>query len=191
MSINRTIVSLALAAAALPLVACNGSADPEPKDAIDTTDADAVAPATELAVKNATIRFSPVKGNPGAIYFKITGGPADTALTSVTVKGAERTEIHESAENGGVASMNKVDEIAVPAGQTVALAPGGYHVMIFGMEKPKGDTVPFTAIFSDGSELEANAQVTSLGMDMNRGKKTTDHAGEPEDTDDTDHMDDM
>ncbi len=58
---------------------------------------------------------------------------------------------------------------SLPAGQTVDLKPGGYHVMLMDLKQPlkKGDTVPITLKFQgkDGKpqEVEVKAEVRELG----------------------------
>lgn len=64
----------------------------------------------------------------------------------VAGKGAE---LHEMKMDGGLMKMRSVPKIALPKGQTVHLAPGGIHVMLFGVGKTlsPGDTVPITFVF--------------------------------------------
>lgn len=64
----------------------------------------------------------------------------------VAGKGAE---LHEMKMDGGVMKMRAVPKITLPKGQTVRLAPGGIHVMLFGVGRTlsPGDTVPITFVF--------------------------------------------
>ena len=59
---------------------------------------------------------------------------------------AEMVEIHEMKMDNGVMKMRAVEALALPAGQTVALKPGSYHVMLMGLKAPikAGETVPLT-----------------------------------------------
>ncbi|MBS1848201.1 MAG: copper chaperone PCu(A)C [Actinobacteria bacterium] len=51
---------------------------------------------------------------------------------------------------GGMLTMRPVDSIPVPAGGQVALAPGGYHVMVMGLRRNlvPGDTFRITVRFA-------------------------------------------
>jgi copper(I)-binding protein len=68
------------------------------------------------------------------------------ALVSAASPVAGATEVHEMKMEGGVMKMRAVARIELPAGKTVKLEPGGYHIMLMGLSKPlkAGDTVPIT-----------------------------------------------
>lgn len=78
---------------------------------------------------------------------------------------ADMVEIHEmKMGEDGVMKMRAVDALALPAGQAVALKPGGYHVMLMGLKGPikAGETVPLTlTVEAEGgqrSTVEVKAQ---------------------------------
>ncbi len=60
--------------------------------------------------------------------------------------------------------MQPVAGIPVPAGATVALAPGGYHAMLVELARPlaAGDTLSATATFTSGTTLPLRAIVRSI-----------------------------
>jgi len=68
--------------------------------------------------------------------------------------------------DGGVMRMRKLaGGLALPAGETVTLAPGGYHVMFIGLKAPfrAGDSVPVTLDFQKAGSVtvEFRVQATS------------------------------
>lgn len=77
---------------------------------------------------------------------------------------ADMVEIHEMKMDDGVMKMRAVDALPLPAGQAVALKPGGYHVMLMGLKAPikAGETVALTLTVEgeDGKRtaLEIKAQ---------------------------------
>lgn len=92
-------------------------------------------------------------------------------ITGVEVAGAKAAELHETkmndaASKGGTASMSmmRLAELPLAAAATKQLAPGGLHVMIFGLTKElsEGSTVDLTLILADGTrvatKLKARAQ---------------------------------
>jgi periplasmic copper chaperone A len=65
-------------------------------------------------------------------------------------------------------AMRAIDDIPLPAGKTVELKPGGYHVMLMELVKPlkAGDKVPITlTIVGKGktTKVEVAAEVRAPG----------------------------
>jgi len=119
----------------------------------------------ETKVDGAWVRLPAVAGQPGAAYFTIHGGQADT-LVAVSAPFALRAEMHESMKGDhGMMSMAPIKDVAVPAGGTVAFAPGGKHVMLFsvGPKVKPGDIVPVTLSFASGKKIEVPAGVVGAG----------------------------
>ena len=77
-------------------------------------------------------------------------------------------EIHEMKMDAGVMRMTAVAALPLPAGKTVELKPGGYHVMLMALKTPlkEGDAVPVTLTFKDKDGRESavvvNAPVKAL-----------------------------
>ncbi len=104
----------------------------------------------------------------GAVFIDITNGGtvADKLLGASTGK-AVRVELHESAvdESTGVMAMRKVDAIDLPAGQTTALVPGGYHIMLFDLPMPlqQGETYDVTLEFENADKITVPVSVIAPG----------------------------
>jgi periplasmic copper chaperone A len=81
----------------------------------------------------------------GAAYMELKSTES-AALVSAASPAAGVTEVHEMKMEGGVMKMRAVERIELPAGETVKLEPGGYHVMLMGLRKPlkAGEMVPIT-----------------------------------------------
>ena len=99
-------------------------------------------------------------------YLSITNeGAEDDALIEVRAD-FPKVMLHQSKEADGVATMSHVTSITVPAGQTVALEPGGYHVMFMGLGGDPfedGERVPATLVFEKAGEIEVEFSVTPRG----------------------------
>jgi copper(I)-binding protein len=127
----------------------------------------ACQPAQETSVTGAWVRLAAVSGNPSAAYFTVNGGPKDATLTGVSTPAAARAELHESMNMGGMMSMTPVKLVAVRAGSSVAFAPGGKHVMLFGL-KPDvraGGTIALKFSFASGQVIETQAKVVGPADD--------------------------
>ena len=88
----------------------------------------------------------------GALQFRATIGsmPSSAAYLSITNHGAmadrlltaesnlaRKTELHTMEVTNGVMKMRQIDGgINVPAGKTIQLAPGRFHVMLIGLKAP-------------------------------------------------------
>jgi hypothetical protein len=102
----------------------------------------------------------------GAAYLTIENtGASDDALVEVRSDVAEKLEIHDMTMENMVMRMRKVDRLALPAGETVRLAPGGLHVMLIRLRAPlaEGDVVPLTLVFEKAGAIEVSAAVRAAG----------------------------
>ncbi len=85
-------------------------------------------------------------------------------LVSASTSGVKRVEIHEMAMQDQVMKMRKLNGgLELPAGKTVQLKSGGYHLMFIEPEKPytEGETVPVTLEFEKAGKVEINFPVTA------------------------------
>jgi copper(I)-binding protein len=102
----------------------------------------------------------------GAFMRLTSRSPARLAGASSPVAGL--VEIHQTTMEGGVMRMRRVDAVELPAGQTVELKPGGYHVMLMHVQRAlkEGETVPLTLVVEgkDGKRqtIEVKAPVKPL-----------------------------
>ncbi len=89
----------------------------------------------------------------------------DAKLVNAASPAAGIVEVHEMAMKDNVMAMRAIDALPLPAGKTVELKPGGYHVMLIDLVKPlqAGDKVPvtLTVVGKDGkkSSVEVKAEV--------------------------------
>ena len=105
----------------------------------------------------AWIRLNPVPGRPSAGYLIVRGGAKADRIIGATAPGA-RIEMHSMSMAGGVMSMARMDAAPVPAGGSIAFAPGGNHLMIFGLSgRPK--SLPITLNFASGAKVTVAAEV--------------------------------
>ena len=118
-----------------------------------------------LFADNVRINLSAVEDNPAAGYMDLHGGRVDTALVGVTADDVLRLEMHETTEVDGVARMQMVKSIAVPAGETVKMEPGGKHLMIWGVSESarKRGTMPLTLIYANDDRIRVIAEIKPAG----------------------------
>jgi copper(I)-binding protein len=113
----------------------------------------------------ATLPNAPV----GAGYITVTNnGTADDTLLSAKSPVAGNTQIHEMKMEGDVMKMNEVEGgLVIPAGQSVTLAPGGFHIMFMDLKEPlvEGSKVPVTLTFATAGTIEIELVVGSINAD--------------------------
>ncbi|WP_298499033.1 copper chaperone PCu(A)C [uncultured Maritimibacter sp.] len=107
----------------------------------------------EGAFSRATLPNAPVAGG----FMTITNaGDSDDRLIGASSAVAGRMEIHEMAMDGDVMRMRELaDGLVLPAGETVTLKPGGYHVMFMDLARPlvEGETVDVTLTFEKAGDV--------------------------------------
>lgn len=90
-----------------------------------------------------------------AVYMNITS-PRDATLVKVESEIAGSVQIHNMSMDGSVMKMRELKKLALPAAKTIALAPGGTHLMMTNLKKPlrAGESVPLTltVVKADGSK---------------------------------------
>lgn len=111
-----------------------------------------VQAAEPVSISRAWARATAPGQNAGAAYLELKSAQ-DLTLTGVESPMAESVEIHRMSMNDGVMEMRMLETLALPAGQTVKLEPGGFHLMLFDLKNPLkvGGRVPMTLSFKDKS----------------------------------------
>lgn len=117
--------------------------------------------AQTVDVRDAWVRTSVPGQKATGAFMKIT------ARESVRLMGGSSpvagvVEVHEMKLDGDVMRMRAVpDGLALPAGKTVELKPGNYHLMLLDLKTalPKGSTVPLTLVFKDARGVEGKVEL--------------------------------
>jgi copper(I)-binding protein len=135
----------------------------------------------EIAHPNARAMVPGAKVGGG--YLTITNhGAADDRLVGVTSDRAVSAEVHLMSVDGGVMTMRAVSGgLVVPAGKTVELKPGGYHIMFMDVAQPfrAGETIKATLTFEKAGAMEVDFSVGNAGGSAGRkGHSDTGHSGE-------------
>ncbi|MHA7599104.1 copper chaperone PCu(A)C [Alicycliphilus sp. T452] len=130
---------------------------PRPAARLDVLPA-GVAP---VDVKNAWVRAT-VAGQGGTGAFMTLQAPSGARLVGVSSPVAGVAEVHEMKMDGGTMRMRAIAALDLPPRQSVALAPGGYHVMLMDLKEPlaAGSAIALTLRFEDaaGTRTERTLQ---------------------------------
>lgn len=116
----------------------------------------------DVKVSDAKMRVLPGPV-PAAGYLTLTNNSDQTmTLFGATTEAFDRVELHRSVRDAdGQARMERLTEIPVAAGESVALMPGGLHLMFMqrDMELSVGDEVEVILHWNQGQELSVPFEV--------------------------------
>ena len=113
--------------------------------------ASAQVEADKIVIKDAWVQEGPPSQKITAAFMLIENHNAvEIALLSAVTDVARVVELHKMELEDGMMNMRKVDSINVPAGGMIELKPGGYHLMVIGLNKElkEGEDVKVTLRFS-------------------------------------------
>ena len=119
------------------------------------------AAAQALKVQNAWVRAT-VQGQKATGAFMQITAPATTTLVGVSTPVAGLAEIHEMKMDGDVMRMRPLSQgLELPAGTTVRLQPGGYHLMLMDLKVPlkKDSTIPLTLSLRDSKGVPSTQEL--------------------------------
>lgn len=121
--------------------------------------------AGDIRIGHPWTRAAGQNGNGGAFMRLTNGGAQPDRLISAASPIARVVELHTHVRDGDVMRMRPVNDIPVPAGQTVELRPGGLHVMLIGLNEPlrQGARVPVTLRFERAGEVTVELAVEAAG----------------------------
>ena len=102
-------------------------------------------------------------GGASAAYFTVTApsGTAD-ALVSATSPAAGMVMLHETTtDDTGMTGMDDMARVDIPAGASVAFAPGGRHLMLTDLTGPlvPGATIELDLVFEHAGVVAVKAEV--------------------------------
>ena len=117
-----------------------------------------------IEIKEAWARATPGGAQNGAAYVTLVS-PTGDRLTGVSSPVAEKAELHQMTNDGGIMKMREVTAIELPPGTPVSLKPGGLHVMLIGLKHPlqPGQSVPMTLQFEKSGTREIDVAVGKVG----------------------------
>ena len=111
-------------------------------------------------VEGAWVR-SAVPGQHGTGAFMKITAPRPMQLVGVSTPVAGVAEVHEMKMEGDVMKMRAIPALDLPAGRTVELKPGGYHLMLMELKQSlkAGATVPITLLLRDAAGAESRLEL--------------------------------
>ncbi len=116
----------------------------------------------ELKIDHPWSRELPPNAAAGGAYFVVHNhGKTADRLVGVQTPQAAKAEMHTMVQLGEVMKMQQLDSVGIPADGEAVFAPGGNHIMLFGLKKPlvAGERFPMTLQFEHAGKVEIEVQV--------------------------------
>ena len=137
---------------------------------------------TPILVSKAWGRATAPSAPTGAIYLRLDNpnGVPDH-LTAVTSPAAETVQLHTHLRGpDGALVMTRFDSLEIPAHGSVTHAPGGYHLMLFGLKQPLvvGQQVTLNLAFTLSGSVPVTATIEGVSaMGPDDGSATVSESG--------------
>jgi copper(I)-binding protein len=126
------------------------------------------AESSPVAVSDAWVRATTPQQKATGAFMKLES-KAPATLVGASSPAASLVEVHEMRTENGVMQMRAVPRLPLPAGQTVALKPGGYHIMLIDLKAPlsPGQKVPLTLVIETEGKARQNVTVDAEVRPLN------------------------
>ncbi|WNK01408.1 copper chaperone PCu(A)C [Thalassospiraceae bacterium LMO-JJ14] len=125
--------------------------------------------AGDIQITQPWARASAGMAKAGAAFLAVQNtGATDDRLVAARADVSKKVELHTHIKEGDLMKMRQVMAIDVPAGKTVALQPGGLHVMFMGLKAPlkTGAHFPLTLVFEKAGEITVDVEVQGVSSKM-------------------------
>lgn len=123
----------------------------------------------QIIITDAWIRELPRGSSVTAGYMVIENrGNNDDKLTGINPTFGGNGGIHTTeVDDNGIARMEMLEELIIPAGKKVVLEPGGTHIMLTDITQPveKGDKLKLELLFEGAGKKDIYVKVKGLSGD--------------------------
>jgi len=158
-TIHAGFAALGSAALVLSVGAC--SSQPQPEGAASEN------ASSELVITAPWSRETAKGQDAGGAFMTIANeGSGADRLTGGSTPVAGDVQVHTVDMTDGVMRMRQLsDGLEIPAGDTVTLKPGSFHIMLMDLKHPleRGETVPLTLTFEKAGPVEVELIVEPVG----------------------------
>lgn len=152
---TRIHIAVLLAATAVALTGCASATPASPQETTGTK-------ASAVSISDAWVKAAD-SGMSAAFGTLVNDSDTDVTVVSATTKASSMVELHETVSNdaGEMVMRQKKGGFVVPAHGSLALEPGGNHIMLMGLAAPltAGSEASFTLTFADDTTYSFTAPV--------------------------------
>jgi len=127
-------------------------------------------------------RATPKGASAGAAYMTITNkGTTPDRVSCASSNASAKCQIHSMTMDNGVMKMRPVEGgLEIKPGETIALKPSGFHIMLTNLKNPleQGKTVEATLQFEKAGTVKVEFPIAAIGAvmpGMDHGGMQMDH----------------
>ena len=124
----------------------------------------------DVSIADAWVRATVPQQKATGAFMRLTSD-TNARLVAANSPVAGVVEIHEMVMDGNVMKMGPIPGLDLPAGKTVELKPGGYHVMLMGLKQQvkDGDEVPVSIVVEGADGARQTIELKALARPLNAG----------------------
>lgn len=123
------------------------------------------APKADFKIEDVVVREMAPGRDVGVAYLSLHNQSKQSlVLNYVHSPRTDRIEVHRHLYEDGLMKMREVKHLAIDPGARLEFAPGGHHLMLFGVDTPfkSGESVEFTFEFENHPPQTVTAEVKRL-----------------------------
>lgn len=120
-----------------------------------------------IVVSDAWVRAGPPTAKVLAAYMKIMNKSDEPRkLTAVSSGSFNKVEMHKTDIHEGMMKMVPQKYLEIPAGGSLKLEPGGYHLMLMNLKSvpQEGEQIDMELHFDNGQTLHISVPVRTISM---------------------------
>ncbi|WP_320036409.1 copper chaperone PCu(A)C [Halarcobacter sp.] len=121
--------------------------------------------ASELKIEDGYVRATPPNLPNSAAFMKVKNSSNETiSIVKASSDASKVVELHTHLMKDGVMKMIQVPSIEIPANTEVSLQPGGFHIMLIGLNQAlkEGENITLTLEFSNGESKTLTLPVKTV-----------------------------
>lgn len=124
----------------------------------------------QVTVSQAWVRATVPQQKATGAFMRLTSR-SDARLVAARSPVAGVVEVHETTMTNDVMRMRPVEAVELPAGKTVELEPGGYHIMLMDLRRPltEGESVVLTLVVENKDGKRENVEVKARVRPLTEG----------------------
>ena len=123
-----------------------------------------VASLASIGIEQPWSRALPPTAQNGAVFVNLYNQGQADALIAAESTIAKTVELHNHIHQDGLMKMVQVASIEIGSNEHVMLQPGGYHIMLLGLNEPllEGESFPIRLTFRDAGSVDLSVIIKSV-----------------------------